>query len=292
MRLARLENRDETPPLINEKVLRGISNLPVLPAVWQKLLTCLEDPWSSLGELEALIRQEQGLSARVLSQANSSFYGFSGRVTNVKMALQVLGLQEARRLCMGNGIDHLLRTSRLYRQGEGQLLWRHALLAAEASAILSQELGRGDGETAFAAGLLHDLGKVLLAACFPLAYQSVRQIQQRQGLTWREAESRQDLDHQFMGRFLAQRWGLPPLLVEVIGQHHQPHGQLEHWPLVALSHLADGLVLSLDQPEPSPPSQAPGAAWQYSLEALGLEQAALAGCRQRLLSRLEMLPQM
>ncbi|MBI4800731.1 MAG: HDOD domain-containing protein, partial [Desulfarculus sp.] len=243
MHLARLEHRDETPPLINEKVLRGISNLPVLPAVWQRLLTCLEDPWSSLGELEALIRQEQGLSARVLSQANSSFYGFSGRVTNVKMALQVLGLQEARRLCLGDGIGQLMRASRLYRQAEGQILWRHALLTAEAAVLLAREVGRGDGETAFAAGLLHDLGKVLLAACFPLAYQSVRQIQQREDLAWRQAEERLNLDHQALGHFLAQRWGLPPLLAEVIGQHHQPQGQLEHGPTVALVHLADGLVL-------------------------------------------------
>lgn len=290
MGLARLEQRDEAPPLINEKVLRGISTLPVLPAVWQKLLTCLEDPWSSLGELEALIRQEQGLSARVLSQANSSFYGFSGRVTNVKMALQVLGLQEARRLCMGEGIGHLLRASRLYRQAEGQNLWRHALLTAEAASLLAQEVGRGDGETAFAAGLLHDLGKVLLAACFPLAYQSVRQIQQREGLTWRYAEERLNLDHQSMGRFLAQRWNLPPLLTEAIGQHHQPQDQLEHGPMVALIHLADGLVHSLEQPQPGPPSPAGQAAWQHSQQALGLGTVALAECRQGLLKRLEMLP--
>ncbi|MBI5521546.1 MAG: HDOD domain-containing protein [Desulfarculus sp.] len=292
MHLARLERRDETPPLINEKVLRGISTLPVLPAVWQRLLTCLEDPWSSLGEMEALIRQEQGLSARVLSQANSSFYGFSGRVTNVKMALQVLGLQEARRLCLGDGIGQLMRASRLYRQAEGQMLWRHALLTAEAAALLAREVGRGDGETAFAAGLLHDLGKVLLAACFPLAYQSVRQIQQREGLTWREAEDRLNLDHQSMGLFLAQRWGLPPLLAEVIGRHHQPQGQLEHGPTVALVHLADALVLALDQPQPGPPSPAGGAAWEHGLQVLGLGPAALEACRQGLKQRLEMLPPM
>lgn len=297
MPLARLEQRDETAPLINEKALRGINNLPVLPVVWQKLLSCLEDPWSSLGELEALIRQDQGLSARVLSQANSSFYGFSGRVTNIKMALQVLGLQEARRLCMGSGIEQLLRSSRLYRQGEGQLLWRHALLVAEAAALLSREQGLGEGETAFAAGLLHDLGKVLMAACFPLAYQSVRQLQQREDLDWREAEARLNLDHQSMGRFLAQRWGLPPLLVEVIGHHHQPQDRLEHGSMVTLVHLADGLALSLEQtgleqtgPRPPWPSQA--AAGECGLPALGLEPAALDGCRRGLLARLDTLPPM
>jgi putative nucleotidyltransferase with HDIG domain len=284
---ARILAQDEPPPLINEKVLRGIGNLPVLPLVWQKLLACLEDPWSSLGDMETLIRQEAALSTLVLSRANSSYYGLSGRVTSVQMALQVLGLQEVRRLCLSGGLDQVLRASKLYKQSEGQLLWRHGLQTAEAAFLLAKELARPDCETAFACGLLHDLGKVLLVACFPLAYQSVRQIQQRQGLTWLGAEKCQNLDHQYLGRYLAQRWGLPPLLAEVIGQHHQPDPQQEFWEMAALIHIADTLARGLDQPEPWPLEAGDRALWNFCLRSFNLDQTAMAGCRDRLHKRLE-----
>lgn len=286
---ARISEREDSPPLINPKVLASISNLPVLPLVWQKLLTCLEDPWSSLTEMEALIRQEPGLSARVLARANSPFYGLAGRVTSVQTGLQVLGLQEVRQLCLACGLDQVLRASRLYKRAEGQMLWRHSLQTAEAAALLARELSCPERETAFACGLLHDLGKVLLAACFPLAYQSVRHVQERQGLSWLAAEGLQNLDHQELGRYLARRWGLPPLLSEVIGQHHQPQAQTEYGDMTALTHLADGLAQAVDQPELAARQGEEGLAWEASLRSLGLDQSALEGFRERLRQRLATL---
>ena len=280
-----LKSQPDPGPMIDEKVLRGLTRLPVLPLVWRKVLDCLEDPWSTLGELEAIIRREQALAARLLAEANSAFYGLSGEVTSVQRAVQVLGLQTVRRVCMDFGLSQLLRASNPYRRAEGQILWRHCVQVAEAAGLLAGAARGLEAETAYTAGLLHDLGKVLLAACFPLAFQAVRQKQQREKISWLAAEEALKLDHQALGLFLAQKWGLPPLLAEVIGQHHDPRPGPGQDALVSLAHLADGLARSLlvEPPEQAAPSQAQEAC----LAALGLDAARLEACREKLRARLE-----
>ncbi len=269
-------------PLINQGLLRDVPSLPVLPWLWQQMLGHLDNRWSSLGDLEAVIRQDQALSSRVISAANSSYYGASRKITTVSRAAAVLGLEEVRRLCLAAGLGQLLYTNDSQQLADSQELWHHCLEVAEAAALLARGRRGVDGETAFTAGLLHDLGKVLLAARVPRAYRVVRHLQAREGLSWLQAEELLDLDHQELGLYLAEHWNLPPLLSEVIGRHHQPHPGLAHWPLVALVHLADSLVHQEEIQERGRPATAGGEEnGEACLAAVGLDPPGLETCRQR-----------
>lgn len=272
----------EERPLIDQGLLREMHSLPVLPWLWQQVLGHLDNRWSSLTDLEAVIRQDQSLSSRIISAANSSYYGSSRQITTVGRASAVLGLEEVRRLCLGAGLCQLLDTGDGQQMEDTQELWHHCLEVAEAAALLARGRRGLDGETAFTAGLLHDLGKVLLAARFPRAFRVVRHLQTREGLGWLAAEERLDLDHQELGLYLAELWNLPPLLTEVIGRHHHPHAGLANWPLVALVHLADGLAMEEEAQEKGWPAHGEEEeTWESCLAAVGLDRVGLESSRRR-----------
>ncbi|MFH1035426.1 MAG: HDOD domain-containing protein [Pseudomonadota bacterium] len=269
-------------PLIDQGLLRDVQSLPVLPWLWRQVMGHLDNRWSSLGDLEGVIRLDHSLSSAVISAANSSYYGAARRITTVSRASAVLGLEEVRRLCLATGLCQLMDSGDGQQLADSQELWRHCLDVAAAAALLARGRRGLDVETAFTAGLLHDLGKVLLVARFPRAYRVVRHLQAREGLTWLEAEEMLDLDHQELGLYLAEHWNLPPLLTEVIGRHHHPQAGLSHWPLVALVHLADGLARQ-EQALAGERAAWAGAeeTWQACLAAVGLDRAGLETCRQR-----------
>jgi putative nucleotidyltransferase with HDIG domain len=254
----------------------------VLPWLWQQVLDCLGNNWSSLGELEAIIRQDHSLSSRLLGAANSTYYAGGRQITTVARASAVLGLEEVRRLCLAAGLSQLLDGGGDQRREMSEQLWRHCLEVGEVAALLARGRQGLNLETAFTAGLLHDLGKVLLLARFPRAYRVVRQLQERAGLSWQQAEEPLGLDHQELGLYLAEHWNLPPLLTEVIGCHHQPHAGLANWPMVATVYLADWLVrqeedLQAGRPQAQPPEET----WLACLGALRLDPPGLESCRRR-----------
>lgn len=269
-------------PLINQELLRDADSLPVLPWLWQQVLGCLDNRWSSLSDLEAIVRQDQSLSSRIIGAANSSFYGSARQITTVSRASAMLGLEEVRRLCLVAGLGQLLDTGDANQVQQSERLWRHCLEVGQVAALLARGRRGLDGESAFTAGVLHDLGQVLLAARFPRAYRVVSQLQERQGIGWVEAEEALGLDHQELGLYLAEHWNLPPMLTEVIGRHHQPNAGLAHFPMVAVVYLADWVAREEEDLEAGRPSAQPEEeTWAACLAAVGLDQPGLESCRRR-----------
>jgi putative nucleotidyltransferase with HDIG domain len=122
-------------------------------------------------------------------------------------------------------------------------LWRHSVGVAVAARILARKMRFPQLEEAFMAGLLHDVGKVVLDHYFPEEFAEVLAVTKDQGKSIYEAE-RQVLgvSHAVVGRWIADRWNLPQLLVEVINYHHQPFENKDYWATTALVHAADALT--------------------------------------------------
>jgi putative nucleotidyltransferase with HDIG domain len=199
--------------------LSAIQDLPALPAAVLELLRALGSDTIETGTLAAKISHDQALTAKTLRLANSSFYGVSRHVTSVPDAIAVLGLRTVRTLVTTAALAGSFKPPAC----EGfdfPGFWRHAIRSAVAAKLVAKAIG-ADAETAFTAGLLHDIGQLALASSFATRFAAVLRLRTTNEIELCEAErALLGIDHPALGALLAERWHFPGEIVEAIGAHH------------------------------------------------------------------------
>lgn len=245
------------------------------PGVAQ-LLTMLFDEQVDVDRLLRRLKAEPALAARVLKVANSAFYKRAGTVGTLERATQVLGLAAIRGIAAAGCMDRLPMPALAGSLCSEQFA-RHSLAVAAAAQALSQRAGAGVDAEAFTAGLLHDVGIVLLARLRPQAMSALSQQSMPNALAGLRAEHQVlGVEHTTCAALLAQTWGLPDWLVSALQAHHSPRSDgrvvgLDALP--ALLSLADNAASEAGiglWPLCAAPLD-PGA-----LDALGLERAVCA----------------
>jgi len=235
-------------PLDPEQVVAQIGKLPSLPAVVLEVLESFEDDHADAGAIGKKIAQDQALSAKVLRVANSPFYGLQGRVATVKDAMVVLGFGNVRTLVIGAGVTGSFPA---HASGSFDLraFWMHGIVAATCARCFADDAGI-DPERAFTAGLLHDIGRVVLATCFPDHYRRVAEYRAAHDCYPIEAERQVlGLDHAAIGGALTERWKFAPVIQQAVAAHHctadpaAPGGKPD---LAGLIHVADVAAHALD----------------------------------------------
>ena len=224
-------------PLSLPALVAATPELAAMPATSARLLALLEEPAAPVGELVAVIEMDPGLTANVLKLCNSAYYGLRREVGTVREALVRLGNRTVVTLAFAASMGRLLQTPvSAYRMPRGQL-WRHSLAVGLLASRLQPPTAEAtDRNRAFTAGVVHDLGKLLLDR--PLR-QRLEQLPA--GLTCSGLlAAEHDLlgfDHAEAGAALAESWNFPLDLVAVIARHHlpQPHDRLAS--LVGLADL-------------------------------------------------------
>lgn len=180
----------------------------------------------------ALICTDPALTARVLRLANSAYYGSARRIFSVQDAVTLLGMNGIQKLCLLAGSYPWLQGALpAYGLAPGELL-THSLAAAVGTKAAAEGLGM-NGEAAFTAGLLHDIGKVGLATWIQPDHAPVK--------TWLNERTATGFDHAQIGGELARRWNLPQELVEAIACHHMPNKGLED--VLYIGNLLARLIL-------------------------------------------------
>jgi putative nucleotidyltransferase with HDIG domain len=194
----------------------SIRDLPTLPVIAQKILSLVDDDTAGAEKLAKIISSDQSLSVKVLSLANSAYYGCRAQIGTVKQAVVIIGTVMLRQIALS-----VLVFKTMGRAGSGRtLFWRHSLMAANAASSLAKQGGLST-ELCFMGGLLHDVGKLVLDANLPEEYARVRELVTKDGAGYVEAEqSVFQTDHVEVGAWMAERWQLPQELVGAIGQHH------------------------------------------------------------------------
>jgi putative nucleotidyltransferase with HDIG domain len=225
---------------IDPKVLRhkveNIHTLPTVPGVLKRLSVVIEKPRITLVEISAFISNDPALTTKVLRMVNSAIYGFPGRIASVSHATMLLGLNVIKGLLLGVSVFELMQKT---MSG----LYEHSLACAIASRVIAQKKGLKEPEEVSVAGLLHDIGKVILTLEFPTEYQAAMNEAQAKNISIFEAEKNQfNATHANVGSWLAEKWRFPRNLIEVIECHHQP-ALAKNAPLeTAIVHMADLLV--------------------------------------------------
>lgn len=257
--------------LTPEAILLKINNLPSLPTVVMALLASMGQEDVNVEALANTIAQDQALTAKTLRLANSSFYGMAKQVTTLHEAITILGFRTVRSLAT---------TAALMGAFDGKNsvslnvtpFWRHAIAAAVCARVLARHLSVNP-DYAYTAGLLHDIGRLILVTQFQAEYEATMAYRVAHDCSLLEAERAVlGLDHAEVGLMLTQNWKFPEELQQALAQHHaaQAMGLPTLTVLVmAANTIAHALDLSLDPDDLVPP--VPHGLWQQ----LGLPDPVL-----------------
>ena len=257
-------------PLDSGAVVAGVRDLPPLPAVVMELMLAMGHDDLSLEQLATLISRDPALAAKTLRLANSPFYGMPRHVTSVADATTVLGLRMLRSIVTAAGLTGAF-SAEACQVLDFPAFWRHSIGTALCAQSLAQTLHM-DADAAFTIGLLHDIGRLLLASRFPQPYAAATAHALQHGLPRHQAELEVlGVDHAGIGGLIAEHWRFAPEFVQAIVAHHQPpddsgaqadaRGPAR---IADLLHVADNMAHALDlsrlEDDQVPPLSMP--AWQ------------------------------
>jgi putative nucleotidyltransferase with HDIG domain len=257
-------------PLSLDEVVAKLQDLPSLPAVVMQLLTSIEQEDADISVLAKKVSHDQALTAKTLRLANSSTYGLQVKVTTIQQAITFLGFQTTRNLITAAAITGCFAEGQCAGFSD-KAFWRHSIATAACARVLARRM-RFNQDYAFTAGLLHDIGRLVLVSTHPERYAEV--------IAWRAAHDSELLDaeravlgvdHLAAGIALAEHWNFSDTMKLAIAHHHAPDADGAGF-LATIIHVANAIVHALDiageQDELVPPVSA--VAWT----ALGLSEEA------------------
>lgn len=261
------------PPRIDlDTFARQVNQLAPLPAVAMKVLQLAEDDNASAQDLASAIAVDQALTAKLLRLANSAYFAAGREITTVRDAVVLLGMAEIRRM--------VLTTSLMGRftRDDGALsiakFWGHALAVGMVAEVMARQTGLASPEEAFTAGILHDIGKLVMDQYAKEKFDAAAALATSQGMPLERAEAEVfGFSHPQLGGRLAELWRLPPVLIDAIAGHHalpNPDNGLGYLVVQANELCRDhGLWCGFEEIEP-------GAAAPTHSEEDPLRAAALA----------------
>jgi putative nucleotidyltransferase with HDIG domain len=232
-------NRISLSNLVND-----VHRLPSLPAVVQELLIALDKDDVNVEELLHGVEQDQTLSARVLRVANSPFYGMTKSVASIQDAIVILGLKAVKSLVVTAAIIDTLKLPPMAWFDQATF-WRHSLATAVCARHLAGLAGFNP-DIAYTAGLLHDIGRLLLIVCYPEPYRLA--VARKTELDCMLVDAEREvlgLSHMEAGEALASHWRFAPVIRDAVSYHHSPP-QVDNATLTDVIHCADLLAHALD----------------------------------------------
>lgn len=219
----------------------AVKSLPTLPSALVEMNRMLEDSNISTEQIAELISKDQVLSAKVLKMVNSPIYGFPGRISSVHHALVLLGFNVVRGLLLSTSVFENL-------PAHMNKLWDHSMATSLASAEIARILKYSDPGEFAVAGLLHDIGKVVIEVQLPEASSQVRKLIKNQDLNIRQAEEEiLGFRHDKVNEWLGNTWRLPLVLREGITYHHNPQAAPNYPEIAACVQLGDFLARVFQQ---------------------------------------------
>lgn len=229
-----------------DEILKAVGTLPSLPGAVVEIMRSIEDPGTSSTTLAKQIEADLGSLTSVLRLVNSSRYATRGTVSTVSQAVVLLGFNEIRNLvCVVGVADYFQKIGASFF--DYQQFRDHSIGVGSAAKSLAKHAGVNP-DSAFVAGMLHDLGQLALAAAAPSEFRKVVDFQAQHDCNICDAEQAViGMDHAKVGAHLARLWQLPEEICEAIERHHQaPGAYTPTFALADLTHLSEVLAHALE----------------------------------------------
>lgn len=212
------------------------------PTTYFQLRQAIEDPDSSFQDFSRIISSDPGLTARLLKVVNSPFYGASSQIETIQHALTIVGVDQLSELVLATAV---MRNFKGIPKSlvDMDSFWSHSISCGLASRIIAAHLGNPEVDRFNVAGMLHDLGSLVIYKKAPAqAEKALTLSKARKGYLIEAEREVMGFDHADVGASLLKAWKLPERLVEVVLFHHQPSRAKKFPEDVSVIHLADILV--------------------------------------------------
>jgi len=225
-------------------MVEQIDQLPALPEIITDLLQNINREDLDISVLARKIAHDQTLTAKVLRYANSSYYGAKGKVSTIQQAITLLGMSTVRQLITAAALAVTFPDNQC-KGFDFKAFWRHSMATAVCARIMARHLHLNQ-DFAFTAGLLHDIGRLVLVTRFPKEYEQAMAWRIEQDAYTLDAErSVLGVDHIEAGHALAMHWHFPDIIDHAILGHHEP-SPAERGSIASLVHIANAIVHALD----------------------------------------------
>ncbi len=237
-----------TEPIDNKvkQVISNIRNLPTPPIVFHQIQKVINDPNASAAQVAAVLAEDPAMSVKVLKLTNSAFYGLAREVESVRQAVVIVGMEAVKNLVLSASVLDMFKSDELDQEYQ-EAFWRHSLATAFCCRLLARHVkSRGivDPDSIFSAGLLHDVGKLIVCCFLPPEYQKLKAARDADTECQDHQVEERTLkyNHAQIGGFLALQWKLPAKLSEAITYHHYPQLAQSDSPIAYIVHIGNWLA--------------------------------------------------
>jgi putative nucleotidyltransferase with HDIG domain len=261
--------------LTSEKLRQLVSQMPTVPSMpilYEHLMKELERPEPRMREIGAIVKQDIGMTVKILQIVNSAFFGLRRTISDAAEALTFLGLDTITSLTLSIGVFSQFEGKEAIRRKLNEI-WNHSLAVGTLAKKVAGKKHLEMASDAFAAGMLHDIGEVVLAANLPEKFLEVEKLMKEEGLNKCDAERVVfEASHAEVGAYLLGLWGLPNQVVEAVAFHHEP-GKYDSSKFSALTavHVANALHRSARTARSDDSPGSSDGIDQAYLESLGLQ---------------------
>jgi putative nucleotidyltransferase with HDIG domain len=219
-----------------------IRELSTLPSVIMRILEVMNNPMADARDVEREIIEDPVITAKILKVANSPFYGANRDVSSVSQAVVLMGFAEVQNVALS--VSLFSRFAVPTKMFDRRKFWEHCFATATTADALQRRVNAQTND-GFIAGLLHDIGRIVLDQHFPNEFKEILALAEAKGLSLLEAERKVlGVTHCDVGYWVTEKWNLPPMLTDSILFHHSPFSCRESYVLTSIVHVADVIAKS------------------------------------------------
>lgn len=229
-----------------QRVVSNVRNLPTPPIVFHQIQKVISNPNVNATQVASILAEDPAMSVKVLRLTNSAFYGLTREVESVKQAVVIVGFEAIKNLVLSASVLDMFKGKNIDQEYQ-ERFWRHSLSTAFGCRLLARTLrSRGvvDPDSAFSAGLLHDVGKMVISCFLDEEYRKFKaeRDSDQHSLDYVIEERLLGYTHAQIGGFLGTQWKIPHKLTDAIVFHHQPQLSQEESPLAHIVYMANHLA--------------------------------------------------
>lgn len=211
------------PASVQDRLQMRASKLRMMPAIAMQALELAKDPDCGIDDFSAVVERDPGLAAEILRMANSVMFGSGRSILNLHQAVVRIGLSQCRNLIVAASFSSMVKTMSLHEQRTRELLCQHSFTTALLCLYLNRSLKLGFQGEEFTGGLIHDVGRMLLATCYPERISEIDPLTFDEGAdTLRDEEAFIETNHCSLGEWFTRKNQIPGELTSVVRFHHSP----------------------------------------------------------------------